>query len=91
MNVRKKFDFSNLLHGFAYALIIINLFLMNLNVLIGKPVYFWSNISLSLMAILLGGVVLYMRKGFDSTPLIGMIINVYALFIAVGTLFFYKN
>lgn len=91
MNVRKKFDFINLLHCFAYALIIINLFLMNLNVLIGKPVYFWSNISLSLMAILLGGVVLYMRKGVDSTPLIGMIINVYALFIAVGTLFFYKN
>ncbi|MDA3130859.1 hypothetical protein ACFPTR_13760 [Aliibacillus thermotolerans] len=87
----RKLDMSSIVHGLAYTLIIINLFFMNLNVLIGKPIYFMTNISLSLLAILFGVIVLYMRKGIDSTPVIGILINVYSIVIVVGTLFFYES
>lgn len=64
---------------------------MNLNVLMGKPIYFVTNISLSLLAILFSVIVLYMRKGIDSNPITGILINVYSIVIVVGTLFFYES
>ena len=88
---KRKLEISNVIHGLAYTLIIINLFFMNFNVLIGKPVYFMMNISLSLIALLLCIVVLFMRKETDSTPLFGVLVNVYAVIIVVGTVFFYKG
>lgn len=89
MKMSKGLNLSSIFHGLAYTLIIINLFLMNFNVLIGKPVYFLTNITLSLFAILFGIIALYMKKGIDSTPLISIIINIYSIIIVVGTLFFY--
>lgn len=82
---------SSVIHGLAYTLIIINLFFMNFNVLIGKPSYVFINISLSLIAMLLCIAVLFMRKGTDSTPLFGVLINVYSVIIVIGTVFFYKG
>lgn len=86
-----KLEISSVIHGMAYTLITVNLFLMNFNVLIGRPVYIFVNISFSLIAMLLCLVVLFMRKGTDSTPLFGVFINVYSIIIVVGTLFFYKG
>ncbi|GEN30942.1 hypothetical protein HNQ35_001409 [Cerasibacillus quisquiliarum] len=85
----RKIKTSSLIHWIAYGLLIINLFYMNLNVLIGKPAYFLVNISLGLLAMLLCSVVLYMKKGTDSTPIIGILLNVLSIIIVVGTLFFY--
>lgn len=82
---------SSFIHGLAYILLIINLFYINLNVLIGEPFYIFTNISLSLIAMVLCAIVLFMRKGTDSTPLIGVLINVYSVIIVVGTLFFYEG
>lgn len=87
----RKQNLSGIVHWFAYILLIINLFYMNLNVLMGKPVYFTVNISMSLLAILMCFIVLYMRRGTDSTPLIGILINVFSVIIVVGTLFFYQG
>ncbi|MUV37675.1 hypothetical protein JNUCC1_01481 [Lentibacillus sp. JNUCC-1] len=44
----RKLKISSLIHGVAYILLIINLFFMNLNVLIGRPAYIFTNISLGL-------------------------------------------
>lgn len=87
----RKLNISRFIHGLAYILLIINLFYMNLNVLIGKPTYLMTNISLSLFAILLCSIVLYIRKGTDSTPLMGILINVFSIIIVVGPLFFYEG
>jgi len=82
---------SGIVHGLAYIIIIVNLLLMNLNVLIGKPLYIFANVSLGLIAILLCLVVLLIRKGTDSTPLFGVIINVYSIIVVMGTVFFYEG
>ena len=87
----RKLNISRFIHGLAYILLIINLFYINLNVLIGKPSYLKINISLSLLAILLCSIVLYIRKGTDSTPLIGILVNVFSIIIVVGPLFFYEG
>lgn len=88
---KKKLEISSVIHGLAYTLIVINLFFMNLNVLIGKPTYIFINISFSLIAMLLCIIVLFIRKGTDNTPLFGILINVYSIIIVVGTLFFYHE
>ena len=89
--VKRNLNISSVIHWLAYILLIINLFYMNLNVLIGRPSYLILNISLSLLAFLLCSIVLYMRKGIDSTPLIGILINVFSIIIVVGPLYFYEG
>jgi len=81
---------STILHGLSYTLLIINLFLMNMNVLLQKPAYIFFNIPLSLIAILLCVIVLFRRKGIDNTPLFGIFINLYSIIIVIGTLHFYN-
>jgi hypothetical protein len=61
---------------------------MNMNVIIGKPVYFLTNIVLSLVSIALLLMVLFAKKGADSTPTIGLLINIFTIIIVVGTLTF---
>lgn len=87
----RKLEMSGVLHGLAYILIVVNLLFMNLNVLIGKPTYIFINISFSLIAMLLCIVVLFMRIGTDSTPIFGVLINVYSIIIVMGTLFYYEG
>src|SRR5690625_5359501 len=88
---KRKLEISNVIHGLAYTLIIINLFFMNFNVLIGKPVYFMMYISLSLIAMLLCIVVLFMRKETDSTPLFGVLVIVYAFIIVVVLVLYFMG
>lgn len=86
-----KLKISGAVHGLAYILIIINLLLMNLNVLAGKPIFIFINVALSLFAMPLCIIVLFMRKGTDNTPLFGILINAYSIIIVMGTVFFYEG
>jgi len=82
---------TGFIHGLAYTLLIINLLFMNLNVLIGRPSYVFVNVALGLIAMLLCGTVLYMRKGTDNTPLFGILLNVYSIIVVMGTVFFFEG
>ncbi|MEB6549741.1 hypothetical protein MXL46_11655 [Heyndrickxia sporothermodurans] len=86
-----KLNLIGLIHWLAYILVITNLFLMNLNVLYGEPIYFMTNIVLCLLSVVLLTIVLYMKKGIDSTPIIGILVNVLSAVIIIGSLYFYVN
>lgn|GEM_PF-2069840 len=91
MNLSKRrLLISTFIHGVAFIFLIINLFFLNFNIILEKPFYIFINIALALIAMLLFGIVLLIRKGTDSTPLFGILINVYIIIIVMGTLFFYN-
>lgn len=86
--VNRKVSIVSIIHCLAYIVMLINLFLMNMNIIIGKPVYFLTNIALSLISIILFLIVLFAKKGTDNTPIIGLLISIFSVIVVVGTLTF---
>lgn len=60
---------------------------MNLNVLLGELLYFTTNIVLCLISVILLSIVLYMRKGIENTPIMGILVNVVSAIIVVGSIY----